>query len=105
MILDGDSGTKSWFAKTTGKNQPHNTLPMPPPGFEQLKHALVVHRPASERPAHHRWKVVVANADRVRIAVGSLSGFRGSPHSHTGDAAKASVQRRITGRNSRQTVH
>ncbi len=51
------------FAKSARFDQPHHPMPVAAPRLQQFQHAVVIDRPADQRPPHQRRQVVVADAD------------------------------------------
>ena len=88
VIHPGSAGAESRFAEPAGFDQPNHPVPMSDPRLQQFEHAVVVDRPAGQRPAHHGGQVVVADADGVRVAVRALHDLRCGPHPDAGHRAQ-----------------
>jgi len=83
VIQPGGSRTESRFAKAARFDEPDDVMPMSGPLRQQFEHAVVIDRFADQRPADQSRKVIIADADRVRVAVGALHRLGGGPDPDT----------------------
>src|SRR3954454_21837052 len=77
---------------STGQlHQPLDAVPMWAVRLQELGHALVVDLAASQCPADVLRDVVVAETDRVRVAVGTETYLRAGPHADSGKRAESPI--------------
>ena len=83
VIQPGGSRTESRFAKAARFDEPDDVMPMSGPLRQQFEHAVIIDRFTDQRPADQSRKVIIADADRVRVAVGALHRLGGGPDPDT----------------------